>query len=156
MSEARVDRRRRKPKARQRRRKLPSRVITADDFKFDGWATLKLPSLEEIHMRLIHPVRLEPVDRVIANANGDHASIHTADRLRDVRDAALRPHRGGLGYYRGSDFVQVDVGRVRQWQSFPDTSSVSRPDSIGPFQHPAHLWTSKLFDRSFILGARMA
>lgn len=33
----------------------------------------------------------------------------------EVRDAALRLHRGGVGYYRSSDFVHVDVGRVRQW-----------------------------------------
>jgi len=33
----------------------------------------------------------------------------------ELRDAALRLHRGGVGYYRASDFVHVDVGRVRQW-----------------------------------------
>jgi uncharacterized protein YcbK (DUF882 family) len=33
----------------------------------------------------------------------------------DVRNAALGLHRGGVGYYRASDFVHVDVGRVRQW-----------------------------------------
>jgi uncharacterized protein YcbK (DUF882 family) len=33
----------------------------------------------------------------------------------DLRDAALRLHRGGVGYYRSSDFVHVDVGRVRHW-----------------------------------------
>jgi uncharacterized protein YcbK (DUF882 family) len=32
-----------------------------------------------------------------------------------LRDAALRLHRGGVGYYRNSDFVHVDVGRVRRW-----------------------------------------
>ena len=32
-----------------------------------------------------------------------------------VRDAALKLHRGGVGYYRASDFVHVDVGRVRRW-----------------------------------------
>ncbi|MFZ0863620.1 MAG: DUF882 domain-containing protein [Candidatus Sulfotelmatobacter sp.] len=32
-----------------------------------------------------------------------------------VRDAALRLHLGGVGYYRSSDFVHVDVGRVRRW-----------------------------------------
>jgi uncharacterized protein YcbK (DUF882 family) len=32
-----------------------------------------------------------------------------------VRDAALRLHRGGVGYYRASNFVHVDVGRVRRW-----------------------------------------
>jgi uncharacterized protein YcbK (DUF882 family) len=32
-----------------------------------------------------------------------------------VRDAALRLQRGGVGYYRTSDFVHVDVGPVRHW-----------------------------------------
>jgi len=32
-----------------------------------------------------------------------------------VRDAALKLHRGGVGYYRSSDFVHVDIGRVRRW-----------------------------------------
>ena len=32
-----------------------------------------------------------------------------------VRDAALRLHRGGVGYYDSSGFVHVDVGRVRHW-----------------------------------------
>ena len=32
-----------------------------------------------------------------------------------LRDAALNLHRGGVGYYRASDFVHVDVGRVRRW-----------------------------------------
>ena len=32
-----------------------------------------------------------------------------------VRDAALKLRRGGVGYYRASDFVHVDVGRVRRW-----------------------------------------
>jgi uncharacterized protein YcbK (DUF882 family) len=32
-----------------------------------------------------------------------------------VRDAALALHRGGVGYYAKSDFVHVDVGRVRRW-----------------------------------------
>lgn len=32
-----------------------------------------------------------------------------------LRDAALALHRGGVGYYVSSDFVHVDVGRVRRW-----------------------------------------
>jgi len=32
-----------------------------------------------------------------------------------LRDAALRLHRGGVGYYAASNFVHVDVGRVRHW-----------------------------------------
>ena len=33
----------------------------------------------------------------------------------ELRDAALQMHRGGVGYYRSSDFVHVDVGPVRHW-----------------------------------------
>ena len=32
-----------------------------------------------------------------------------------LRDAALALHRGGVGYYARSNFVHVDVGRVRRW-----------------------------------------
>ena len=32
-----------------------------------------------------------------------------------LKDAALALHRGGVGYYATSDFVHVDVGRVRRW-----------------------------------------
>ena len=32
-----------------------------------------------------------------------------------LRDAALELHRGGVGYYAQSNFVHVDVGRVRRW-----------------------------------------
>ena len=32
-----------------------------------------------------------------------------------LRNAALALHLGGVGYYPLSDFVHVDVGRVRQW-----------------------------------------
>ena len=38
-------------------------------------------------------------------------SVSTS-RLRDV---ALTLHRGGVGFYPGSRFVHVDVGRVRRW-----------------------------------------
>jgi uncharacterized protein YcbK (DUF882 family) len=33
----------------------------------------------------------------------------------ELRDAALRLRRGGVGYYEKSAFVHVDVGRVRRW-----------------------------------------
>jgi hypothetical protein len=32
-----------------------------------------------------------------------------------LRDAARELRRGGVGYYRASDFVHVDTGRVRAW-----------------------------------------
>jgi uncharacterized protein YcbK (DUF882 family) len=37
-------------------------------------------------------------------------------QLAHLRDAALSLRRGGVGYYAASDFVHVDVGRVRRWQ----------------------------------------
>ena len=33
----------------------------------------------------------------------------------ELRDAAIRLHRGGVGYYQASDFVHMDTGRVRRW-----------------------------------------
>jgi len=52
-------------------------------------------------------------------------SLHTQGMAIDVRvqgirtsalrDAALELHGGGVGYYPRSDFVHVDVGRVRRW-----------------------------------------
>lgn len=35
--------------------------------------------------------------------------------LGQLRDAALRLGRGGVGFYPASNFVHVDVGRVRRW-----------------------------------------
>lgn len=36
-------------------------------------------------------------------------------KLRDLYRAAVDLRRGGVGIYPGSDFVHVDVGRVRSW-----------------------------------------
>jgi uncharacterized protein YcbK (DUF882 family) len=36
-------------------------------------------------------------------------------RTSNLRDAALTLGRGGVGYYAASDFIHVDVGRVRRW-----------------------------------------
>lgn len=42
--------------------------------------------------------------------------IRVADRnLETLHDTALRLRAGGVGYYPQSDFVHVDVGRVRTW-----------------------------------------
>ena len=51
--------------------------------------------------------------------------MHLEGRAIDVRladkssallsDAAIELERGGVGYYRISDFVHVDTGRVRRW-----------------------------------------
>ena len=34
---------------------------------------------------------------------------------KELRNAALELHEGGVGYYRKHAFVHVDVGRVRKW-----------------------------------------
>ena len=34
---------------------------------------------------------------------------------RKLRKAALALARGGVGYYPNSDFIHLDIGRVRQW-----------------------------------------
>jgi uncharacterized protein YcbK (DUF882 family) len=36
-------------------------------------------------------------------------------KIEKIRDVALQMRRGGVGYYPASDFVHVDVGRVRRW-----------------------------------------
>ena len=36
-------------------------------------------------------------------------------KTSQLRDAALALGRGGVGYYAASDFIHVDVGRVRRW-----------------------------------------
>jgi len=33
----------------------------------------------------------------------------------DLRDAAIKIKRGGVGYYKKSDFVHIDTARVRRW-----------------------------------------
>jgi uncharacterized protein YcbK (DUF882 family) len=35
--------------------------------------------------------------------------------LAKLRDAALAMERGGVGFYRASQFVHLDTGRVRTW-----------------------------------------
>jgi uncharacterized protein YcbK (DUF882 family) len=53
--------------------------------------------------------------------NSQHLLSKAVDvRLTDIdtaelRDVALSLQRGGVGYYKKSDFVHVDTGRVRQW-----------------------------------------
>jgi len=64
--------------------------------------------------------RLRAADRGVAKG-----SLHLEGRAIDVRlgdvssavlrDAAKELSRGGVGYYRKSDFVHVDTGRVRAW-----------------------------------------
>lgn len=47
-------------------------------------------------------------------------------RLAALQRAALALHDGGVGIYPVSEFVHVDVGRVRQWR-FPPATRRARP-----------------------------
>jgi uncharacterized protein YcbK (DUF882 family) len=64
--------------------------------------------------------------RLAAHSDGVAAhSLHMVGQAIDVRvpgrslsalrDTALALRAGGVGYYAASDFVHVDVGRVRRW-----------------------------------------
>jgi uncharacterized protein YcbK (DUF882 family) len=47
---------------------------------------------------------------------GQAIDIRLADvPLSDLHDAALSLRAGGVGFYRGPDFVHLDTGRVRHW-----------------------------------------
>lgn len=61
--------------------------------------------------------------------------------LDKQREAALRLHRGGVGYYPGSQFIHVDVASVRHWPKmsydqlarvFPDGRTVHVPSNGKP------------------------
>ena len=49
--------------------------------------------------------------------------------ISEIRDTAWCMQRGGVGYYRGSDFVHVDVSRVRYWNWAPKPGMCGRGNS---------------------------
>ena len=47
---------------------------------------------------------------------GKAIDVRLADvNLAKLRDSALGLKQGGVGYYRRSNFVHLDTGRVRRW-----------------------------------------
>jgi uncharacterized protein YcbK (DUF882 family) len=47
---------------------------------------------------------------------GQAIDVRLADvSTASIRDAALDLGQGGVGYYRGADFVHLDTGRIRHW-----------------------------------------
>jgi len=85
----------------------------------------KLGSAEPFHV--ISGYRSPRSNAVLAASSGGVAKkslhmqgmaidIRLPDRkLADVRQVALALGGGGVGYYPRSDFVHLDVGRVRRW-----------------------------------------
>lgn len=60
--------------------------------------------------------RSEGVAAGSLHMKGQAIDIRLADvPLPKLREAALAAGRGGVGFYRASDFVHVDTGRVRFW-----------------------------------------
>jgi uncharacterized protein YcbK (DUF882 family) len=55
--------------------------------------------------------------------------------LEQLREAGLRAHRGGVGYYptSGSPFVHMDTGSVRHWPHMPD-AQMARVMAKGPLR----------------------
>lgn len=47
----------------------------------------------------------------------------------EIRDIAWCLQRGGVGYYRGSDFVHVDTAKVRYWNWKPTGSTCAGEDT---------------------------
>jgi uncharacterized protein YcbK (DUF882 family) len=69
-----------------------------------------------------------PVTNAALHEHSDGVAVHSLHmvgeamdlripgvELAHLRDAALGLQRGGVGFYPASDFVHVDVGRVRRW-----------------------------------------
>lgn len=56
------------------------------------------------------------VARHSLHLEGRAVDVRLADvPLADLRDAALSLKAGGVGFYRESNFVHLDTGRVRSW-----------------------------------------
>lgn len=94
-----------------------------------------LDLLVELHRRagsrkdfqIISGYRSPKTNAILASASGGVAkrSLHMQGKaidirlhdvaLADLRQTALGMKAGGVGYYKKSDFIHVDTGRVRQW-----------------------------------------
>ncbi len=94
-----------------------------------------LDLLVELHRRtgsrkafqVISGYRSPKTNAMLASASGGVAkrSLHMEAKaidirlhdvaLSDLRETAIGMKAGGVGYYKKSDFVHVDTGRVRQW-----------------------------------------
>lgn len=100
---------------------------TMDAPLFDQLADLALAAGVEPRYEIISGYRSPRTNAALADAGHGVAthSLHIEGRAIDVRlrgvncatlrDLALTMQRGGVGYYRKSDFVHIDTGRVRRW-----------------------------------------
>lgn len=102
-------------------------VASIDQGLFDQLHLLAAAAGREPRYEIISGYRSPASNaKLRANSQGvaEH-SLHTQGRAIDVRltgltcgalrDLALEQRRGGVGYYRKSDFVHLDTGRPRSW-----------------------------------------
>lgn len=98
-----------------------------DPALFDQLADLAEAASVEPRYEIISGYRSSRTNAMLAGAGRGVArrSLHMEGRAIDVRlkgiscadlrDLALSAGRGGVGYYRSSNFVHLDTGRVRSW-----------------------------------------
>jgi len=98
-----------------------------DPMLYDQLADLAIAAKVEPRFEVISGYRSPRTNaRLAANSSGvAKHSLHLEGRAIDVRlksvscatlrDLALEAGRGGVGYYRHSDFVHLDTGRFRTW-----------------------------------------
>jgi uncharacterized protein YcbK (DUF882 family) len=108
------------------------------DFRNDQILTIETPLLDLLHnlhltlgtsqpFHIVSAYRSPETNSILA-ANSDgvaKGSLHMQGKaidlyiegipLNELRHAAINLHGGGVGYYPNSNFVHVDVGRVRVW-----------------------------------------
>ncbi len=102
-------------------------AATMDPLLFDQLADLAAAAGVEPRYQIISGYRSPRTNALLSGAGRGVArrSLHMEGRAIDVRlrgvscsdlrDLALGEARGGVGYYRKSDFVHLDPGRVRAW-----------------------------------------
>jgi uncharacterized protein YcbK (DUF882 family) len=98
-----------------------------DPALFDLLHELRQATSTKAPFQVISGYRSPATNAMLRSEGGGVAkgSLHLLGRAVDVRladvsspalrDAARELRRGGVGYYRQSDFVHVDTGRVRAW-----------------------------------------
>jgi uncharacterized protein YcbK (DUF882 family) len=97
-----------------------------DPALFDILNDLRLATGAKAPFQVISAYRSPRTNETLRRGGGVASrSLHLEGRAIDVRlsdvrtstlrDAALELARGGVGYYRASDFVHVDTGRIRRW-----------------------------------------
>lgn len=102
-------------------------VASIDRTLLDALAGLRASLQTEQPFHVISGYRSPATNARLAAASSGVArrSLHLEGRaidirvpgrsLEQVRQAAVSLKAGGVGYYRGSDFVHLDTGRVRTW-----------------------------------------